>query len=226
MAGPDTAIQQGQSHFPPTAWSLLAQLRDPKDPRVQAYLNRMIEVYWRPIYKYIRLSWKRSNEDAKDLTQAFFARLLQNGRIAAVQSEGGRFRSYLKQALKNFLIDADRAAEVRRPIEPIIAFDGDFEVPVDANPDQVFDRQWLSCLLDASIARLEADLKKEGKEVYFSVFRTYLLDPNAAKEATVATQSGEIQLPTYATVGKRWGLSESDVRNYLTLCRTRLREIL
>jgi hypothetical protein len=102
----------------------------------------------------------------------------------------------------------------------------DVDVAVGGTPDQAFDRQWLTCLLDASILRLEADLKREGKEAYFNVFRTYLLDPSAGRERTVATQSGEFALPTYASVGKCWGLSESDVRNYLSHCRSRLREIL
>src|SRR5438046_2688346 len=67
MAEKDTAIQEGGSRFPATAWSLLSRLRDPRDPRVQEYLNRMIEMYWRPIYKYVRIAWKRSNEDATHL---------------------------------------------------------------------------------------------------------------------------------------------------------------
>ena len=226
MGFSDTTLGGSARSFPTTQWSQILGAQDPNQPGYRDRLDALLRAYWKPAYAYIRVGWKKSNEDAKDLTQAFFARLLQNGRIAAVQTEGGRFRSYLKQSLKNFLIDADRAAEVRRPVEPVIAFDGDFEVPVDASPDQAFDRQWLSCLLDSSIARLESDLKKESKEVYFNVFRTYLLDPNAAKEATVATQGGEILLPTYASVGKKWSLNESDVRNYLTLCRTRLREIL
>ena len=59
MAEKDTAIQAGESRFPATAWSLLSRLRDPRDPRVQEYLNRMMQMYWRPIYKYVRIAWKR-----------------------------------------------------------------------------------------------------------------------------------------------------------------------
>jgi RNA polymerase sigma factor (sigma-70 family) len=226
MGFSDTTLGGSARAFPTTQWSQILGAQDPNQPGYRDRLDALLRAYWKPAYAYIRVGWKKSNEDAKDLTQAFFARLLQNGRIAAVQTEGGRFRSYLKQSLKNFLIDADRAAEVRRPIEPAIKFDGEFEVPIDDDPDRVFDRQWLSCLLDASLAKLEAALRQEGKEKYFSVFRTYLLDPNAAKEATVATQSGEFMLPTYASVGRQWGVAESDVRNYLTFCRARLREIL
>jgi len=99
-------------------------------------------------------------------------------------------------------------------------------VPTDAAPDRAFDRQWLSCLLDASIARLEVDLRKDGKAAYFEVFRTYLLDPGDERGVSVATRSGEVGLPTYGTVAKRIGVSESDVRNYLSFCRAKLRELL
>jgi RNA polymerase sigma-70 factor (ECF subfamily) len=219
----DTTLGGAERAFPTTQWSQV--LADPTQPGYRDRLDALLRSYWKPAYAYIRMGWKKSNEDAKDLTQAFFARLLQNGRIAAVRSEGGRFRSYLRQALRNFLIDAERAAEVRRPVEPVVGVE-DVEVPSGGSPDVVFDRQWLSCLLDVSLARLETELKKEGKESYFNVFRTYLLDPGSAREVSVATQSGELALPTYATVARRWGLNESDVRNYLTFCRGRLREIL
>jgi RNA polymerase sigma-70 factor (ECF subfamily) len=221
----DTTLGGSGRSFPTTQWSQVLGAQDPTQPGHRDRLDALLRAYWKPAYAYIRVGWKKSNEDAKDLTQAFFARLLQNGRIAAVQAEGGRFRSYLKQALKNFLIDAERAADVRRPVEPVFAIEA-FEVPAGGTPDGVFDREWLSCLLGSSLATLEAELKKEGKSAYFNVFHTYLLDPNGAREVTVATHSGELSLPTYASVGKRWGLSESDVRNYLTHCRSRLREIL
>ena len=215
----DTTLGGDARSFPTTQWSQVLAAQDPTQPGHRDRLDALLRSYWKPAYAYIRVGWKKSNEDAKDLTQAFFARLLQNGRIAAIRTEGGRFRSYLKQALRNYLIDADRAAEVRKPVEPVATADA-------VAPEREFDREWLSCLLDMSIAQLEAELKKDGKDAYYNVFRTYLLDPEADREVTVATRSGELSLPTYASVGRRWGLKESDVRNYLTHCRARLRDIL
>jgi RNA polymerase sigma factor (sigma-70 family) len=222
MRANDTSLGGAARSFPTTQWSQILAAQDPSQPGTRERLDGLLRTYWKPAYAYIRVAWRKSNEDAKDLTQAFFARLLQNGRLAVVRTEGGRFRSYLKEALKNFLIDADRAALVRRPVEPVLAADLDRE----ASPDRVFDREWLSCLLEASLSQLEAELRKDDKETYFNVFRSYLLDPSADREVTIATESGDIVLPTYASVGARWGLDESDVRNYLSYCRTRLREIL
>jgi RNA polymerase sigma-70 factor (ECF subfamily) len=221
----DTTLGGAAGGFPSTQWSEIQAAQDPSQPGYRERLDALLRTYWKPAYAYIRASWKKSNEDAKDLTQAFFAHLLQNGRIGPRRKEGGRFRSYLKQALKNFLIDAHRAAEVRRAIQPSLGLEPTDET-LPADPERAFDREWLSCLLDSSLSTLERDLKKEGKEVYFRVFRTYLLDPAEGREVTVTTQSGDLVLPTYQTVGRRLGLSESDVRNYLNLCRSRLRDIL
>jgi len=217
----DTTLGGDARAFPTTQWSQVLAAQDPTQPGQREKVDALLLTYWKPAYAYIRLGWKKSNEDAKDLTQAFFARLLQNGRIGAIRTEGGRFRSYFKQALRNFLIDADRAAEVRKLVEAVPVTDVDL-----AAPEREFDREWLSVLLDASIARLESELKKEGKDAYFHVFRTYLLEPDAAREVPVTTRSGDFSLPTYGTVARRWGLKESDVRNYLSHCRARLREIL
>jgi RNA polymerase sigma-70 factor (ECF subfamily) len=225
MGFSDTTLGGAARSFPTTQWSQILAAQDPTQPGHRDRLDALLRAYWKPAYAYIRVGWRKSNEDAKDLTQAFFARLLQNGRIAAIQSSGGRFRSYLKQALKNFLIDADRAAEVRKPVEPVVALEGEVDVPTDAVPDRAFDRQWLTCLLDASIARLERELAAENKKAYFDVFRTYLLEPGTER-VSVATRSGEIEMPTYGSVAKRLGLAESDVRNYLSFCRAKLREIL
>jgi RNA polymerase sigma-70 factor (ECF subfamily) len=225
MGFSDTTLGGAARAFPTTQWSQILAAQDPNQPGHRDRMDALLRAYWKPAYAYIRVGWRKSNEDAKDLTQAFFARLLQNNRIAAIQASGGRFRSYLKQALKNFLIDADRAAEVRKPVEPVVALEGEVDVPTDAVPDRAFDRQWLSCLLDTSIARLERELTAEGKKAYFEVFRAYLLEPGTER-VSVATRSGEIEMPTYGSVAKRLGVAESDVRNYLSFCRAKLREIL
>ena len=112
----DTTLGGTARAFPTTQWSQVLGAQDKTQPGNRDRLDALLRAYWRPVYTYIRLGWRKSNEDSKDLTQAFFARLLQNGLIASARADSGRFRSYLKQALKNFLIDADRAAEVRRPI--------------------------------------------------------------------------------------------------------------
>jgi RNA polymerase sigma factor (sigma-70 family) len=233
MSQNDTTLGGPGKSFPSTHWSWIRDADDLSSKSARERLDSLLRAYWKPAYSYIRVAWRKSNEDAKDLTQAFFTRLLENRWIGRVHSQGGRFRSYLKQGLKNFLIDADRARAVREPLEDARSLgvhpgSPDRDIPLDEPAaDRLFDREWLSCLLDRSIARLEAELREEGKESYFHVFRNYLLEPAAeAGGDSISTQDGDFVVPTYRSVALRSGLTESDVRNYLTACRTRLREIM
>ena len=159
MAEKDTAIQAGESHFPQTAWSLLSRLRDPKDPRVQEYLNRMISVYWRPIYKFVRIAWKRSNEDAKDLTQAFFIHLLEGEILARADPERGNFRKLLLASLRNFLSNEARSghAQKRGGGRIIVSLDAGLEEGGAADPEdpqEAFESQWSRELLERAIEKL------------------------------------------------------------------------
>jgi RNA polymerase sigma factor (sigma-70 family) len=195
MAGPDTAIQQGQSHFPPTAWSLLAHLRDPKDPRVQAYLNRMIEVYWRPIYKYIRLSWKRSNEDAKDLTQAFFIHLLEGDLLAKADPDRGNFRKLLLTSLRNFLSNDARASQALkrgggRNVISLDANEGESWATDPADPQEAFEAQWAKDLLEKAIDRLSSSVKPE----VFTAFRRFHLEDAAVRAIASELRATEAQV--------------------------------
>ena len=195
MAGPDTAIQQGQSHFPPTAWSLLAHLRDPKDPRVQAYLNRMIEVYWRPIYKYIRLSWKRSNEDAKDLTQAFFIHLLEGDLLARADPDRGNFRKLLLTSLRNFLSNEVRSSSALkrgggRNVISLDANEGESWATDPSDPQEAFEAQWAKDLLEKAIDRLSKSVMVE----VFTAFKRFHLEDAAVRSIATELRATEAQV--------------------------------
>jgi RNA polymerase sigma-70 factor (ECF subfamily) len=233
MGQNDTTLGGSGRSFPSTHWSWILEADDLTSQSARERLDALLRAYWKPAYTYVRVAWRKSNEDAKDLTQAFFARLLENGRIGRIDSQGGRFRSYLKKGLKNFLIDADRARSARQPLEDALSLDvdpgsPDRDIPLpEAAADRLFNREWLSCLLDRSIARLEAELRAQGKESYFKVFRNYLLEPAGEPDGdSVRTRDGDFVVPTYRSVALRFGLTESDVRNYLTACRSRLRDIM
>lgn len=202
----DTSLGGPLRSFPSTRWS---QLGGPKG------YDTLLRAYWKPAYVYIRTAWRKSNEEAKDLTQDFFTRLLQGDRLKDLRPDGGRFRAYLKEALRNYLIDVQRAAATRRDVEPAFRIDVDpdrWSPPAPgASPEAAFDREWLACLLDVATKKLEAELATRGKSKYFDVFRLYLLE------------GGDV---TYGSVAKKLDLSESDVRNHLTHCRGRLKELL
>lgn len=194
MAEQDTAIREGQSQFPPTAWSLLSRLRDPRNPRVQEYLNRMIELYWRPVYKYIRIGWKRSNEDAKDLTQAFFVHLLEGSLFEKADPDRGNFRKLLMATLRNFLSNDARAEHAVKRGGNLKTFSLD-AVEVDwpsepADPKVAFEGQWAREVLARSIDRLQ----KRSRPEVFTAFRRFHLENVAVREIASELKSTEAQV--------------------------------
>jgi len=195
MVEQDTAYRQGQSQFPPTAWDLLAHLRDPKDPRVRAYLDQMIELYWRPVYKYVRVGWKRSNEDAKDLTQAFFVHLLEGTLLARADPERGNFRKLLMTSLKNFLSNEARSGQAakRGGGLKIVSLDATADLdqasdPLD--PQAAFDGQWAREVLGRSIERLRQDARPE----VFKAFQRFHLENAAVREIASEIRATEAQV--------------------------------
>jgi RNA polymerase sigma factor (sigma-70 family) len=223
----DTSLGGSARSFPTTAWSDILAAGDARHPDRAERLNRILALYWKPVYVYIRAAWHKPVEDAKDLTQAFFAHLLETDTLARVRAERGSFRAYLKQALKYFLINAGRAEAVRRPEKPLISLDANPDelerlglAAPDESPERAYDRLWFSCLMDHAVAELRERLTRDGKAVYFDVFNAYVLEPEGA--AAVAAPGA----PTYGGVAARLGIQESDVRNYLSACRRELRTIL
>jgi RNA polymerase sigma-70 factor (ECF subfamily) len=218
MAEKDTAIQAGGSRFPQTAWSLLSRLRDPKDPRVQEYLNRMMQMYWRPIYKYVRIAWKRTNEDAKDLTQAFFIHLLEGDLLARADPERGNFRKLLMAALRNFLANEVRAghAQKRGGGRMIVSLDVAGEeqgTPEPSDPKEAFESQWAKELLERAIEKLSRTVRGP----VFAAFRRFHLEDGAVRDIARELKATEAQIGHYLqdarTVLRRLVMDE--IREYV-----------
>jgi len=194
MAEKDTAIQAGGSRFPATAWSLLSRLRDPRDPRVQEYLNRMMQMYWRPIYKYVRIAWKRSNEDAKDLTQAFFIHLLEGDLLAKADPDRGNFRKLLMTSLRNFLSNESRAghAQKRGGGRVIVSLDLSEESGAhdSGDPKEAFESQWAKELLGRAIDKLSRTVRQP----VFDAFRLFHLEDVAVREIARELKATEAQV--------------------------------
>jgi RNA polymerase sigma factor (sigma-70 family) len=210
MSPRDTQMGGPHRSFPTTVWSDILAAGDPTNPRRREQMDRLLRTYWKPVLAYIQSAWRRDVEDAKDLAQAFFAQLLEKDTISRL-TEKGSFRGYLKKALKHFLIDAERADAVRRPPGPVVPVESVALAGPGETPDAAYDRLWFRCVMDAAIDDLRAYLERDGKRIYFDVFRLYCLEGDAE---------------SYQDVAAALGLKETDVRNYLTFCRQSLREIL
>lgn len=169
-------------------------------------VDQLVTLYWKPVYCFIRHSWAKSNEDAKDLTQEFFTRMvLEGGLVHKYDPERGRFRVFLKTALVNFLRDVTKTAgrEKRGGDAKVL------ELPVDdvlpdfgaRAPEEAFDEAWRRVVIDRAVERLKQDLRP----LHWEVFKRYDIDAAGS----------------YEDVGRELGLKTRTVKKYLTIARRR-----
>ena len=211
--------------FPSTHWSVVvAAGRSQSEPEIaQAALAELCQIYWAPLFSFVR-SRGYNVHDAEDLTQSFFAYLIERKIYTRVDQQKGRFRSFLLASLKNFLTDAsDRGRTLKRgggqyflPLheEQIEEAESCFQNHrAVTSGEQIFDRSWAEALVTTGLERLSADYRNEGKEKLFSELRMFL--------ASCAEP-----LPTYAELALRLGMTESTLRSHVTRLRARYREVL
>ncbi len=220
----ETTLGGDRESFPETIWSSLLGTDGPVTPAREAALNQLVTIYWRPVYKYVRTSGHATIEDAKDLTQEFFGYLLEGGVLSKYDKEKGRFRTFLKAVLSNFLSTSRRDAHrLKRGGGRIIASLDVQEMETSAflaerekyTPDQIFDRQWTQEILSESLAELRRQLTAENRAVASQVYETYNgIAPSEAAD------------PTYASIGRKLGLSEQKVKDHLSYARARLEKII
>ena len=206
--------------FTTTHWSIVLSARDPASPLATEALEKLCRTYWYPIYLYLR----REGEDdatAKDLTQGFFARMLERNDLAQVQREKGKFRSFLLAALKHYVADEwDKARALKRGGgHAIISFDDTtFDdryrlEPVDAmDAEKLYERRWALTLLEHARVRVREEYLKAGKaELY---------------DRLNALESREQNAPSYAKLAAELELTESAVKSACFRMRRRYRELV
>src|SRR5437764_6842904 len=204
--------------FPSTHWSVVvAAGRSQAEPEVSpAALAELAQTYWAPPYSFVR-SRGYTVHDAQDLTQSFFAYLIEHQIYARVDRQKGRFRSFLLASLKNFLADAsDRERTLKRggahnflPLHEEQAKEAESLFQTHSalsSEDQIFDRSWAEALVAAGLERLSAAYKSESREKLF-------------KELKIFLGGGVDPPPTYAELAVRLGMAESTLRSHVTRLR-------
>ena len=205
--------------FVTTHWSVVLSARKKDSPQSTAALETLCCTYWYPLYAYVRRQG-HSPPDAQDLTQEFFARLLQKDYLKAAAREKGRFRTFLIVALKRFLANEwDRVrAQKRGGGQPCLSLDTELAEqryrvePIEgAAADRVFERRWALTLLDRTMARLREEFGATGKAAEFDRLK-----------ACLTAERGEI---AYAEIAAALAVSEGAARVAVHRLRKRFREV-
>ncbi len=185
--------------FATTRWSVVAAAQDPASPTAQEALATLCSTYWSPLYAFIRRQGFPADQ-AQDLTQGFFAWLLERHALDGVDPHKGKFRSFLLTSCKHYLShERERARALKRGGGRTI-LSLDFETveaqyqggPADKlTPEKLFARRWALGLLERVLTRLRAEFSERGKSTLFDQLRVFLLGgPDAIPHARVAQALG------------------------------------
>jgi DNA-directed RNA polymerase specialized sigma24 family protein len=170
--------------FATTHWSVVVCAQDSQSPGVTTALERLCQTYWYPLYVFVRRKGY-THEDASDLTQAFFARLLQRRALRSVDASLGKFRTFLLTSLANFLTtEWEKSRTLRRGggakavslDEALAAERYQFEPADKVTPEILYERRWAQTLLDLVVERLA----RETEEERFEILKGFLLGPAEA----------------------------------------------
>ena len=208
------------ARFDTTHWSLVLAAGGDESSQARQALAALCETYWYPLYAYVRRQ-NHDADDARDLTQAFFARLIEKQDVQDARRERGRFRSFLLAAMKHFLLNQaqyERALK-RGGGQTLLSLDVETaegrylrEPPDTSTPEALFEKQWALTVLGRALARVRCDAADAGKTAEFDALKACL--------------TGDIPRGSYRTVGEPLGLSENAVKVAVHRLRRRFQRAL
>ena len=209
----------GTMAFTTTHWSVVLEAQG-ETPAAQRALEILCRTYWRPLYGFVRRHGL-GREEAQDLVQEFFARLLEHRNLDMVRREKGRLRSYLLVSLKRFLAsERHRASGVERyesgphiPLDELLGSDvADFELAETWSADRIYERRWALAMLEQVLGRLESEYRAAGNAVLFDRLKEFLV--------------GERGLRSQAAIATELGMTENAVKQAFHRFRQRYRVLL
>jgi len=209
----------GAIAFTTTHWSVVLEAQG-ESPAAQRALEILCRTYWRPLYGF---AWRQglTREEAQDLIQEFFARLLEHRNLDTVRREKGRLRSYLLVSLKRFLgSERHRASGVKRyetgqsiPLDELLESEAaDFELAETLSADRRYERSWALAVVEQVLARLEAEYRAAGHGPLFDQLKEFLV--------------GEQGRPLQAEIAEKLGMTENAVKQAFHRFRQRYRVLL
>ena len=211
--------QQGGAAFTTTHWSVVLEAQG-ESPAAQEALEKLCRTYWRPIFAFLRRQGLRPDE-AEDITQGFFAELLERRSLEAVRKEKGRLRSFLLGGLKYFLANEQRRAmAIKRgkgqrliPLEEFRADDRIEMEPADPmTAEMIYERRWALTVLERVLSRLKDEYHSAGNAALFDSLKELLPDEPGS--------------PSQAEIAARLGMTENAVRQAFYRFRQRYQALL
>jgi DNA-directed RNA polymerase specialized sigma24 family protein len=219
----------GSPAFPTTRPSFVAGMSASTSAERARATEVLVSSYWRPIYKYVRLRYRKANEDAKDLTQGFLAQLLEKEWLQRFDPRRGSFRAFLRLALDGYVANEEKARgrAKRSPSGALLALDFDaldfhsldgelagVEPPTSDTVEAWFEAEWRRALFAAALAELERSLAEQGHAVRAALFRRHALADGVAPR------------PSYEELAREHGLDVVAVTNHLAAARRAFRTVL
>lgn len=217
---PSDAAHMVGAQFTTTHWSVVLTAREEESPAAADAMAQLCRTYWYPLYAYIR---RRGHDPhhAQDLTQEFFARLLERNFLKAVRQEGGKFRWFLLSAVKRFLANEwnrEQAAK-RGGGQTIVSLNEEtaegryrYEIADHTTPEKLFDQSWAMTLLEQAQVQLEREYSETGRGEVFKQLKIFL--------------SGDRAQKSHAEVGALTGMNEGAVKVAVHRLRQRYRDCL
>ena len=206
--------------FPATRHSVIVRIRDDDaDLRREAY-GELVDGYWKPVYKHLRVTWRLSPEDAQDLTQGFFSHAFEKAWLERFEPDKARFRTFVRVCADRFVMHSRQSAsrQKRGGGAPLLSLD--FETVEremrhtlpDAvpDPDAFFHHEFVRALFERAVAAVRRECDAGGRAAQFTLFERYDLSPDAGS--------------SYASLAEEFGLTTAQVTNQLAQVRRRFRE--
>src|SRR3984957_3034185 len=185
----------GHSQFPTTRWTLVLAAGDPHRKEARSALVDLCENYWYPLYAYLRRRGYSADE-AQDLTQEFFVRVLEGRYLDRADPEKGRFRAFILTSLKFFVADEENRQRARKrgggALVTLEFSSGEERYPRgpahDGTPERIFERRWALALLDRVVERLRNEFVHHGRPEHFERLKVFLLGQSDAPYAALARE--------------------------------------
>jgi RNA polymerase sigma factor (sigma-70 family) len=216
----------GNGCFPATRWSVILGVRSEDRAERKRAIDTLCEAYWKPVYKYVRLRWNRAAPDAQDITQGFFAEMLERELLARFDAGKSRLRTYLRLCVDSFVMNEEKAARRQKRGGEVqhLALDfagaeeelgsGTIDAAAIASPESLekfFEKEWIRSLFALAVEDLRALCAERQRDRAFQLFETYDLE-------------GDDKI-SYTQLAQQHGIAVTEVTNALAWARREFRKI-